>query len=366
MTQSERSFESWEVRRQATQLVAVGRALADLADHDPRIVVGTADLKYATLVSEFEERHPDRFFQFGIAERNMFGAAAGMATSGLVPYVSTFASFSGLLGYEAIRTDLAYPQVPVRVLATHAGISMGFFSTSHHATEDLAALRAVAGLTVLSPADGRSAAALLEETVDLPGPIYVRLGRGREPSVYEELPAGFGFGRPQRVREGADLLVVATGIMVGNAVAAADDLAARGIAAGVLDVHTIKPFPTAALVEAMATAPAVLVVEEHNVEGGLGTMVGEAAAAAGLRVPILKHGIPDEYCIIGPPAHCYAYYALDAPGIATVAERFVGRSGTWFDGAHRECWTEADRAAAIAAARSGDREPPDLSSVGLD
>ncbi|MFM7717951.1 MAG: transketolase family protein [Actinomycetota bacterium] len=363
MTTSERSFESWEVRRQATQLVAVGRALADLADRDPRIVVGSADLKYATLVSEFEERHPDRFFQFGIAERNMFGAAAGMATSGLLPYVSTFASFSGLLGYEAIRTDLAYPQVPVRILATHAGISMGFFSTSHHATEDLAALRAIAGLTVLSPADGRSAAALIAETVDLPGPIYVRLGRGREPDAYDELPAGFGFGRPQLVREGDDLLIVATGIMVGNALRAANELADRGIAAGVLDVHTVKPFPTAAIAEALGRARAVLVVEEHNVEGGLGTMVAETAAAAGLRVPLLKHGIPDEYCIIGPPAHCYAYYALDVAGIATVAGRFAERAGSWFAGADRTCWTDADRARAIEESRATDRLPPDLSAT---
>jgi transketolase len=180
---SDQTYESWEARHQATQLVKVGRTLAELADRDPRIVVGTADLKYATLVSEFEERHPDRFFQFGIAERNMIGGAAGMATTGLIPYVATFASFSGLLGYEGIRTDLAYPQVPVRVLATHSGISMGFFSTSHHATEDISALRSVAGLMVLSPADGTSAAALITATVDHPGPIYIRLGRGREPSV---------------------------------------------------------------------------------------------------------------------------------------------------------------------------------------
>ena len=363
---SEQSYESWETRFQATQLVKVGRTLAELAETDERIVVATADLKYATLVSEFEERHPDRFFQFGIAERNMIGAAAGMATCGLLPYVSTFASFSGLLGYEGIRTDLAYPHVPVRILATHSGISMGFFSTSHHATEDISALRSVAGLTVLSPADGTSAAALLRATVEEPGPIYFRLGRGREPSVYDELPATFAPGRPWIALEGTDLLIVATGIMVSNAVTAAEELRTQGISAAVLDVHTLKPFDAEAIVEIATMFPAVLVVEEHNTEGGLGTMTAEALALAGERVPLLKHGIPDEYCIIGPPAHCYAYYGLDAPGVAVTASRFLERARAWFDEVDRTCWTETDRNEVLATSRATDRLPPDLSRVGLD
>jgi transketolase len=346
--------------------VKVSRTLAALADDDDRIVVASSDLKYATLVSEFEERHPERFFQFGIAERNMIGAAAGMATCGFIPYVATFASFSGLLGYEGIRTDLAYPQVPVRVLATHAGISMGFFSTSHHATEDISALRSVAGLMVLSPADGTSAAALLRATVDHPGPIYIRLGRGREATLYEDLPEGYGLGLPWLARQGADLLIVSTGIMVGNAVRAADHLAANGIDAAVLDVHTLKPFSADAVVGMASRYPAVLVVEEHNTEGGLGTMVAEALALAGHRVPLLKHGIPDEYCIIGPPAHCYAYYGLDEDGIATTASAFLDRISSWWGGEDRACWTEADRTRVIAESRATDRRPPDLSLVGLD
>jgi transketolase len=363
---SNRSFESWETRFQATQLLKVGRTLAEMAETDERIIVATADLKYATLVSEFEERHPDRFFQFGIAERNMIGAAAGMATCGLLPYISTFASFSGLLGYEGIRTDLAYPRVPVRVLATHSGISMGFFSTSHHATEDISALRSVAGLTVLSPADGTSAAALLRATVEEPGPIYFRLGRGREPSVYDQLPTTFKPGNPWKAREGSDLLIVATGIMVGNAIAAAEGLQTKGISTAVLDVHTLKPFAADEIVELATTFPAVLVVEEHNTEGGLGTMTAEALALAGARIPMLKHGIPDEYCIIGPPAHCYAYYGLDGPGIEVVASRFVERAGAWFEGADRTCWTDEDRDVVMRTSRASDRLPPDLSSISLE
>ena len=289
-----------------------------------------------------------------------------MATCGFIPYVATFASFSGLLGYEGIRTDLAYPQVPVRVLATHAGISMGFFSTSHHATEDISALRSVAGLMVLSPADGTSAAALLRATVDHPGPIYIRLGRGREATLYEDLPEGYGLGLPWLAREGPDLLIVSTGIMVGNAVRAADALAANGIDAAVLDVHTLKPFSGDAVVELASRYPAVLVVEEHNTEGGLGTMVAESLALAGHRVPLLKHGIPDEYCIIGPPAHCYAYYGLDEDGIARTASAFLDHVSSWWGGADRSCWTEADRARVISESRSTARRPPDLSLVGLD
>jgi transketolase len=358
---SEQSVDSWATRRQAVQLVKLGRALAALADDDPRVVAGSADLKYATLVAEFEDRHPDRFFQFGIAERNMFGAAAGMATTGLIPYVATFASFAGLLGYESMRTDLAYPYVPVRVLATHAGISMGFFSTSHHATEDIAALRSVADLMVLSPADGESAAELVRATVDHPGPIYFRLGRGREPTVYESAPANYRPGAPRVVRSGDDVLIAATGIMVPNAVEAAEQLAATGASATVLDVHTLKPFPAGEIVEHVMSHPLTIVVEEHNTEGGLGTMVLEAVAAAGERAAVVKHGVPDEYCIIGPPNHCYAYYGLDAAGIAAVATRALSRlEAGWWSGGAREFWGEDDRAAVLAAATSRNRAPLQL------
>lgn len=162
------------------------------------------------------------------------------------------------------------------------------------------------------------------------------------------------------VREGTDLLIVSTGIIVGNAVTAAVELEGQGISAAVLDVHTLKPFDAEALVEIAARYPAVLVVKEHNTEGGLGTMTAEALALAGGRVPLLKHGIPDEYCIIGPPAHCYAYYGLDAPGIAATAARFLDRAGSWWDGVERTCWTEDDRAELVRASRATDRTPPDF------
>ena len=337
----ESSFD--HVGRDAGASFAAGRVLAELADTDPRIVVGCADLTYVTRLSDFGVRHPERFLYYGISERNMLGAAAGLATTGLIPYVCTFACFSGILGFENIRTDMAYPNLPVRVLATHAGISMGFFGTSHHATEDLAALRAVAGLTVVSPADPVSTAALIRGTVDLPGPVYFRIGRGREKPVYtseDQLVPD----RPTVLREGSDVLIVATGVMVQEAVAAAERLAGEGTGATVLDVHTVKPFPAEAVAGHAARHAAVLTVEEHTVEGGLGTLTVEALAAAGVRTPVHKHGLRDEYALVGPPTHLYRYYGLDAGGIATVAARLGAAPGAT-PLIERPLWTEDDRAA---------------------
>lgn len=349
--QDPQTFDSFGMLDLAVQLTKVADAIADLADDDPRIVAGSADLKYATQFHRFEKRHPDRFFQFGIAERTMVGAAAGMAASGLRPYIATFASFSGLLCYEGIRTDLAYPQVPVRLIGTHSGISMGFFSTSHHATEDLSALRSVAGLIVLSPADGASAAALLRAYVDEPGPVYLRMGRGRETSVDDDA-VGLTPGIPRTLRRGSDLLLISTGVVVRAALDAAEQLSAGGIETTVLDVHTIKPFDADTIAEEAARHPAVLTVEDHNVEGGLGTLVQEALGAARVDVATYKHGILDEYAVIGPPSHLYRYYGLDADGVATVARRLLDRDNV--RPVRGPLWQDQDAAGVIASVRPRD------------
>lgn len=316
-----------------------GRVLADLADDDERIVAASSDLKYVTQMAVFDSRHPGRFLQFGISERNMIGAAAGLATVGLIPYVSTFACFSALLGYENIRTDLAYPRLPVRILATHAGIAMGYFGTSHHATEDIAALRAVADLTIVSPCDARSTEALLRSTVDWDGPIYFRLGRGREDDVYDSVPKSYGPGEPTVVARGEDILIAATGLMVSFARDAARSLAARGISATVLDVHTLKPFASDAFAELAAAHRAVVVVEEHNIEGGLGSICVEALAGRRVGTPVFKHGLRDEFSLIGPPSHLYRYYGIDPAGIATVAARALRADASPL----QPLWTESDR-----------------------
>ena len=317
-----------------------GEVLSELASADDRIVAACADLKYVTHLADFEVDFPDRFFQFGIAERNMFTAAAGMAASGLRPYIATFASFAGVLAYEAIRTDFAYPYLPVRVLATHAGISLGFFGTSHHATEDIAALRAIAKLRVLSAADNASLRALMLRTADHPGPVYFRVGRGVEDPIYEEVPEDYGVAGANVVREGTDLLIVSTGILVKQAVLAAERLAAAGISATVVDAYELKPFPDELIAELARRHPVVLSVEEHNVEGGLGTMVVEAVASHGIPTPVYKHGLYDEFGIVGPPSHLYRYYGMDATGISDVATRLLAQPA---GGVRTRLWTEVDK-----------------------
>ncbi|MBB3237184.1 transketolase family protein [Phyllobacterium endophyticum] len=315
-----------------------GSVLADLAREDERIVLGTADLQFATQMVQFRFEFPERLLQFGISERNMLGAAAGLASSGYIPYVCTFACFAGVLGFENIKTDMAYPQMPVRVLATHAGISMGFFATSHHATEDIGALRTVANLMILSPSDGPSYEAMLRATKDHPGPIYFRLGRGREPRIYESAQVAPTPGASTLVRKGGNkILIVATGAMVYPAIKAAEQL---GDDVSVFDVHTIKPFDPSTIVEAVGTDTKILVVEEHNVEGGLGSIVREGLFDNCVHVPVYKHGLMDEFAIIGPPAHLYQYYGLDAAGIATIADRLASASGL---PRPSSLWTKQDR-----------------------
>jgi transketolase len=318
---------SWDLATSAhlARAAVAGEVLARLADDDPRIVVLTADLMYSNRTSDFSERHPERFFNVGIAEQNMVTMAAGMATLGFIPYVATFASFVGLLCAEQLRTDLAYPGMRVRVLAHHAGISLGFYGTSHHATEDLGLLRSMANMSVVCPCDGPSTARALATTVDLDGPIYFRLGRGREPAVYGDGAPQFEFGKVAELRGGGDLTIVANGIGVSIALEAAEQMAAEGIYAGVVDTHTVRPFDAEAICAAAARTGRLLVVEEHNVYGGVASACSDALVDAGIQgVRFERLGLPaDEYALIGPPTHLYAHYGLDAGGIRSRARALL-------------------------------------------
>jgi len=302
----------------------LGDELAALADHDPRIVVLTADLATANRTSEFKVRHPNRYFDFGIAEKNMVTAAAGMAASGQVPYAATFAAFCAILCAEQVRTDCAYPQMPVRVVGHHSGISMGFYGTSHHATEDLGMMRTISGLTVVCATDANHLRAVLRKSVDHPGAMYIRLGRGRDPDVYGGVPEDLEFGKAIRLRDGKDLTIIATGSEVHPSLEAADILAKEGISARVVDMHTIKPLDMKAVASAAAETGAILTVEEHNIIGGLGSAVAEVLVALD-RVPFARHGILDTYSLIGPPAALYAHYELDAAGIAKRARALLAQ-----------------------------------------
>jgi transketolase len=294
----------------------LGEELSDLADHDARITVLTADLASANRTVDFRARHPDRFFDFGIAEKNMVTAAAGMAACGHIPFAATFASFLGILCAEQIRTDCAYPNLPVRLVAHHSGISMGFYGTSHHALEDLAMMRTIAGLTVVCAADANSLRAILRASVDHPGAMYIRLGRGRDPIVYNAPPTDFAFGNAIRLRDGADLTIIATGAEVYPALKASEKLSGHGVAARVVDMHTISPLDKAEIRAAAAETGAILTVEEHNITGGLGSAVAEVLVDCN-RIPFARHGVPDEFAPIGPPAALYAHYRLDSDGIAS-------------------------------------------------
>ena len=319
---------SWDLAtsEKLNRSFVAGEVLAELAETDSRIVVLTADLKYSNRTVDFERRHPDRFFNVGIAEQNMVSMAAGMATFGYIPYVATFASFVGLLCAEQMRTDLAYPNLPVRLLAHHAGISLGFYGTSHHATEDLGLLRSMANMTVVCPCDAYSTVRAISDTVDLPGPVYLRLGRGREPDVYDSSEP-FKVGRLACLREGDDLVIVANGSTVHPALEAALTLAGEGIEVTVFDAHTVRPFDAASLCEAAGRVGRVLVAEEHNVIGGVASACADALVDAGIGgIKFSRLGMPpDEYALIGPPTHLYRHYRLDTDGIVSAARELLAR-----------------------------------------
>ncbi len=322
------SGPSWDLAGMAklSESFVAGRVLAAMADEDPDIVVITADMKFSNMTVHFEEAHPERFVNVGISEQHMVSMAAGMASVGMKPYIGAFAPFVGLLAGEQIRTDLAYPGLPVRILAHHAGIAIGFYGTSHHATEDLGLMRSIANMTVVCPCDATATEAALRQTADLPGPVYFRLGRGRDVPVYDSLPAGtWRFGEAAVLREGEDLTIVANGVTVSGALEAATALAADGIGAAVIDAHTVRPFDDGTIAAHAERSGRLLVAEEHNVVGGVASACAEALVEHGLAgVKMARIGMPpDEYSLIGPPTHLYNHYGMDGPGIEAKARELL-------------------------------------------
>ncbi len=309
--------------KRSTSAFVFGEELADIADHDPRVAVLTADLGRSNRAVDFERRHRDRYVNVGIAEKNMITAAAGVASCGYIPFAATFASFAALLCCEQIRTDCAYPRMPVRIVGHHSGMSMGFYGTSHHSLEDLGIMRTIADLTVVCATDENHLRAVLRASMDHPGAMYIRLGRGRDPQVYSAVPE-ITFGRSIRLQEGADLTIFSTGSTVRPALDAAALLAADGYSARVVDMFTVSPLDKDEVVSSAAATGAVLTVEEHNITNGLGTAVAETLFEAGMSGLRFKRlGIPDEHVPLGPPAALYAHYLLDAAGIATQARELM-------------------------------------------
>lgn len=301
-----------------------GRTLAELAKSDDRIVALTADLEKSTALNKFGEVFPERVFNVGIAEQNLMGAAAGMAKTGLIPFASTFAIFACMRGGEQIRTDIAYQNLPVKIIATHAGISFGHAGTTHHCTEDFAIMRAIPNMTVICPADGIETSRAVRACMEINGPVYMRIGRGFEPPCYENEEYDFRIGKAVTMREGKDLTIIACGIAVLQSLNAAKTLAEEGIGVRVVNMHTIKPLDRETVIAAAKETGKVLVIEEHNVLGGLGDAVASVIAEEGLACDFKKHGLQDCFSVIGYAEDLYAHYGLDANGIADRVRLMMG------------------------------------------
>lgn len=303
-----------------------GRTLAEMGSHNSKIVGLTADLAKTTAIVHFAKAFPDRFFNVGIAEQNMMGIAAGLAKSGLIPFASTMAIFACLRAGEQVRTDIAYQNLPVKIIATHAGISFGHAGTTHHCTEDLAVMRSMANMTVICPADGIETSKAVQACIDIPGPVYIRIGRGFEPPTYENADYDYEIGKAITMRDGTDMTIIACGIAVLQSMQAAKTLAEQdGLSVRVINMHTIKPIDRDVILKAVKDTRRILTIEEHNVIGGLGDAVGSIIAESGKGCVFKKHGIYDEYAMIGYAEDLYAHYGLDANGIIDQVRGMMGK-----------------------------------------
>ena len=297
---------------------AYGKALVELGAKKPELVVMDADLYKSTMTAEFGKTYPERFFNMGIAEQNLYGAAAGLALSGKVVCASTFAMFATGRAFEIIRNSIGYTKANVKICATHAGITVGEDGASHQTFEDIALMRTIPGMTVINPSDGVSAKKLLEQAVEMYGPCYVRLGRAAVPVFYDE-NAEITLGKANTVRDGRDVTVIATGIMVNEAVIAAEQLAAEGIDVRVIDIHTIKPIDSEAIIKAAQETKAIVTAEEHSVIGGLGSAVAEVVVR-NAPVKMAMVGQQDTYGESGKPDQLKEKYGMTAKDIAAAVK----------------------------------------------
>ena len=303
-----------------------GKVLSELGAKDKRIVGLTADLGKSTKIGDFADDFPDRFFNVGIAEQNLFGVAAGMAKTGLIPFASTFAAFASMRAAEFVRTDICYQNLPVKIIATHGGVAFGQAGSTHHCHEDLAIMRAFPNLTVIVPADGMETANAVRASMEIDGPVYIRIGRGFEPPFYEKEDYGFKVGKANEVHEGTDLTIIACGIGVLQAVEAARNLKETdGLSIRVLDMHTIKPMDKEAVIRAVEDTRRIITVEEHSTLGGLGTAVADVIAESGKGCAFTKIGIPDVFAEVGYPEDLYSYYGMDANGIIDKVREVMNR-----------------------------------------
>ncbi len=308
-----------DVIKKATR-ESYGEALRDLADEYKNLVVLDADLAAATKTGIFKKACPERFFDCGIAEANMMGVAAGLAACGKIPFASTFAMFAAGRAYEIVRNSIGYPHLNVKIGATHAGISVGEDGATHQCNEDIALMRTIPGMTIINPCDDVEAKAAVKAALDFNGPVYMRFGRLAVPVINDSETYKFELGKGVVLREGTDVTIVATGLMVNEAVEAAKTLELDGISAQVVNIHTLKPLDKELIAQCAEKTGLIVTAEEHSVIGGLGSAVAETVTEM-YPVPVVKIGVNDEYGHSGPAVDLLKEFGLSAENIVkTVKE----------------------------------------------
>ena len=294
---------------------AYGDALVELGGQYPKLVVLDADLSGSTMTKGFAKAYPDRFFNMGIAEGNMMTVAAGLAAAGKKAFANSFAIFASGRAFEQVRNSIAYPHLNVTVVGSHGGLSVGEDGATHQACEDMAVMRAIPGMVVCCPCDGTEMKAAVKALMDYDGPAYLRLGRSAVEDLTGDLPGyAFQLGKGVTLRDGGDVTIIAVGLMVQEAMKAADTLAAEGIQARVIDMHTVKPLDEELVLKAAQETGCIVTTEEHNIVGGLGSAVAEYLSGI-CPVPVVRHGVEDVFGRSGKASEVLAAYGLTADGI---------------------------------------------------
>ena len=303
-----------EIKKVATR-ESYGATLAELASEYPNLVVLDADLAGATKTANFKKVCPERFIDCGIAEGNMMGVAAGLAAAGMIPFASSFAMFAAGRAFEQVRNSIGYPHLNEKIGATHAGISDGEYGATHQCCEDIALMRSIPGMVVINPADDVEARAAVRAAVEYVGPVYLRFGRMAVPVFNDPENYHFELGKGIVLREGKDVTVVATGLMVAEAIEAGKLLEEKGIDARIINIHTIKPLDEELICKAAAETGKIITVEEHSVIGGLGDAVCAAVCENGLNCKVVKMGVHDEFGHSGPGGDLITEFGLRAANI---------------------------------------------------
>lgn len=309
-----------EVIKTATR-DAYGKALVELGESDKKIIVLDADLAAATKTGMFKKAHPEKFVDCGIAEGNMMGVAAGLATAGYTVFASSFAMFAAGRAFEQVRNSIGYPHLNVKIGATHAGISVGEDGASHQCCEDIGLMRTIPGMVILNPADDVEARACVFAAAEHDGPVYMRFGRLAVPRVFDE-NYKFQIGKGSVLKEGTDVTIIATGLMVNEALMAAEKLADEGISARVVNMATIKPIDRDIIIDSAKKTGVIVTAEEHNIIGGLGSAVAEVVCET-VPVPVLRVGVNDMFGKSGPAVQLLHEFGLDADNIAAKVKEAV-------------------------------------------